>query len=113
MLVNQAQVAPPYPGAVAVPAAGTGGGAAAISYQRFVQFLEGVATKVGTTLPRTSASRESQEFSTAFHSTSLIVLRMNMAWNVVGGLTAGKLCKVVPTGAARTTIIQKRAGPFN
>ena len=47
ILVNQAQVAPPHPGAVAVPAAGTGGGAAAISYQRFVQFVDGVATKVG------------------------------------------------------------------
>ena len=39
----------PYPGAVAVPAAGTGGAAVSVSYRRFTQFLDRVATKVGMT----------------------------------------------------------------
>ena len=43
----------PYQGAVAVPAAGTGGAAVSVSYRRFTQFLDRVGTKVGRILPRT------------------------------------------------------------
>ena len=33
------------------------------------------------------------------------------AWNL-GGLSVGKLYKMVPTGSASSSVVQKRAGPF-
>ena len=107
------QVATPYQGAVAVPAAGTGGEAAAISYQQFVQFLDRVAIKVGMTQKNFAEDIRRQREPGVFHGVPQHVADRyeneldSYSWNLVGGLSAGKLYKVVPGFA-----LQKRAGPF-
>ena len=107
----------PYQGAVAVPAAGTGGAAVSVSYRRFTQFLDRVGTKVGMSQENFTTDMRRQREPGVFHGlqqhlADKFEIELDCyAWNL-GGLSAGKLYKVVPTGAGSTTVVQKRAGPF-
>ena len=102
---------------MAVPAAGTGGAAVSVSYRRFTQFLDRVATKVGMTQENFTADIRRQREPGVFHGLPQHLADKfeneldSYAWNL-GGLSAGKLYKMVPTGSASSSVVQKRAGPF-
>ena len=94
-------VSTPYQGAVAVPAAGTGGAAVSVSYRRFTQFLDRVGTKVGMSQENFTTDMRIQECSTGFRNTSS---RTN--WIVTPGTWGLSAYKVVQGFS-----LQKK-GPF-
>ena len=102
----------PYQGAVAVPAAGTGGAAVSVSYRRFTQFLDRVGTKVGMSQENFTTDMRRQREPGVFHglqqhSADKFEIELDCyAWNL-GGLSAGKLYKVVQGFS-----LQKKVGPF-